>query len=319
MKTFIINLDKDTYKKIIIEDLCKKHALDYEFITAIYGFQLKDDYIHSITNKQESITKIRRELSKGEIGCTLSHLQIFNKIINNNLEYALILEDDAYFDEKLLFFLNNFNGFLEDWDCILLGYYIGKDDLHYKIKFMDEIKSGNFIYRKSLDLLHGTHGYIVSKKGAEKLLKYNSKITLPIDSYTGNPKLINQFCVYPPIINVNKQLDINTELEKDRKRLREIYQITQNLIDKIDYFDKNCKIIIYGYGTIGQLLCEQIKNKKEIHCIIDSSYNLEELIEKHEDILFINTILTQSESIKITKKLQELFKNAQIISIYEEF
>ncbi|WP_419767644.1 glycosyltransferase family 25 protein [Arcobacter sp.] len=319
MKTFIINLEKDIEKKKVINNICEKHALNYEFICAIYGFNLEESYIKSITNKNGSISQINRELSKGEIGCTLSHMIIYKRIIDDNLPYALILEDDAFFDDKLVTFINTFNNFKEDWDCILLGYYIGSDHKNFTISFDKKIYSKNFAYIMTSQLLSGTHGYLISNQGAKKLLEYNKEITLPIDSYTGDSNLIKQFCIYPPIIHINDQFDINTELEQDRKRLRALYknlEIVKNLHNQIKGINKCFKIIIYGYGTIGKLLYERIKDKDEIYKIIDSNFNLDEL-NKNENILFINTILSKNESIKITNKLKSLFLNSKIISVME--
>lgn len=39
-------------------------------------------------------------LTKGEIGCFLSHVSLWKKIIDNNLSYMAIFEDDIYLGSK---------------------------------------------------------------------------------------------------------------------------------------------------------------------------------------------------------------------------
>ena len=50
MKTFIINLERQPLKKANIEKICQRLELNYQFIKAIDGYQLSDDYIRSISN-----------------------------------------------------------------------------------------------------------------------------------------------------------------------------------------------------------------------------------------------------------------------------
>ena len=46
-------------------------------------------------------------MNKGEIGCALSHINLYKKIVSDKLSYAIILEDDVEFDERLKHFVSN--------------------------------------------------------------------------------------------------------------------------------------------------------------------------------------------------------------------
>jgi hypothetical protein len=82
MKIFIINLkkDKDRFLKIS-EQLNRNNFFNYERVDAIYGKDVYKDY--------------NTKLNPGQLGCYLSHLRTYSKIIEQNLEYAIILEDDV--------------------------------------------------------------------------------------------------------------------------------------------------------------------------------------------------------------------------------
>jgi glycosyl transferase family 25 len=94
-KIFIINLDKDVKRlENAYEQLNKYEFKNYEKFTGIYGKQLSID---EINNNTTFIGKLLA--SKSMIGCGLSHIKLWEKIVNENIELSLILEDD--FKNKL--------------------------------------------------------------------------------------------------------------------------------------------------------------------------------------------------------------------------
>ena len=78
---FIINLSNDNEKKQYMQQLCNKYNLYPEFIEAVDGRLLNDNDISAVYSKDKAIKTISRELSKGEIGCALSHIKIYQKMI----------------------------------------------------------------------------------------------------------------------------------------------------------------------------------------------------------------------------------------------
>jgi len=99
LSIFVVNLKKDREKKEFIIALCKKYGLQIEFIDAVDGRNLSRANILDVYSKEEAIKNIGRELSSGEIGCALSHKKIYKKMLDENINQALILEDDVEFDQ----------------------------------------------------------------------------------------------------------------------------------------------------------------------------------------------------------------------------
>jgi GR25 family glycosyltransferase involved in LPS biosynthesis len=83
----------------------------------------------------------------GEVGCFLSHYTAWNKIIEQDLDLALILEDDIVISDALNFLIHNID--LEDVDFINLN-----------------ARNSSF---NSLNFC-GSEAYILSKLGAKKLI-----------------------------------------------------------------------------------------------------------------------------------------------------
>jgi glycosyl transferase family 25 len=109
----------------------------------------------------EKTTKRRHhyDLTRGAVGCYLSHLSIYKKIIDSDKEYGIIFEDDSImasdFYERLQYGINNIP---DDWDIFLLGLTCLKCDI--KLDYINVIR------------FWGTHGYIIKNKSAKKLLEY---------------------------------------------------------------------------------------------------------------------------------------------------
>ncbi|BAS67693.1 glycosyltransferase family 25 protein [Bathymodiolus septemdierum thioautotrophic gill symbiont] len=218
---FIVNLKKDIEKHTHMQALCQRFNLQAEFVDAVDGRQLKESEINSVFSQENAIQNINRELTKGEIGCALSHKNIYQKMIDNNIENALILEDDVDFDDTLLDLLSRIDDFPKDWELMLLG--------HFGCIRIDKATEYSFWYKKKLHKKyiirrpseegHGTHGYLLNNKGAKKFINILSEIALPIDHYTGDDKCTNLYIIQQPVITLNKKLASNSNLQADREKM----------------------------------------------------------------------------------------------------
>ena len=99
MKIYVINLNKDIEKrKEIISIFVKLHITNYEIFDAINGNKLEDFEINS--NWYDPWSHLH--LTKGEVGCALSHYNLWQKIKTEN-KMAMILEDDFIINNEKLF------------------------------------------------------------------------------------------------------------------------------------------------------------------------------------------------------------------------
>lgn len=95
MKAFIINLDSSIERRATIAAQCQNAGISYEFIQAVNGKQLSNEEIALHTQP------LNYAFKAGEIGCALSHINIYRKIVDEKIPQALILEDDALLTEPL--------------------------------------------------------------------------------------------------------------------------------------------------------------------------------------------------------------------------
>lgn len=116
VKIYIISLANQAERRKNISKQLTLLGLDYEFIDAI-----KFENTLGVTDSEVSLSSYGRLLNDGEVGCALSHRNVYNKINNEEIKYALILEDDALIEADILEFLDNVN-YMANFDIVILGY-----------------------------------------------------------------------------------------------------------------------------------------------------------------------------------------------------
>ena len=136
----------------------------------------------------------RHEYTNSEFGCSLSHLKLYEQIINEGQRAALIMEDDLVpIKEGAKKVIDSLDEIVERTACDI--FFINcKDKLKpFHQQFMDvegiricSIGAGKWNWllnrRKTVDY---TSGYVITKKAAERLLEIGRPASMPADRLTG--------------------------------------------------------------------------------------------------------------------------------------
>lgn len=195
-KIYMINLEKRK-DRLINFDLRYKRSdfkLPYELFKAIDGKKI--DISKHITSKTlKEINDVERlgyrkyhyQLTRGAIGCYLSHVTIWKDILDNNIDKALIFEDDINIplNGKQLIEYHTTN-IPEDYDIILLG-----------CNCLNCEKKSNYRIVKKF---WGTYAYIITRKCIEKIYNRLFPIKQQIDSELSD--LSNELNIYSTITNI---------------------------------------------------------------------------------------------------------------------
>lgn len=210
---FIISLRNSPRRKIIARRL-HGLGLKFEFFDAINGKELSENQLNNVDYEFNKLY-LREKLTLGEIGCALSHISLYEKMVNENIEEMLILEDDAIvsqeFEKIVLDILNKVPSRKE---IIFLEH--GKAKFHYITrKLVDNYRLVRYRYpsKKSKRSITRTTAYIINLSGAKKLLQYSNPIKMPSDYLTGLIQLtkIHAYGVEPPC--VFRGLDSDSEID----------------------------------------------------------------------------------------------------------
>lgn len=161
-------------------------------------------------------------LSITQKACGQSHINIYKHMLENNLEYAFILEDDACFDKNWQQKLDEFNH--ENWDLIVLN-------------GSEEIANQNVWECTINNLQYLCGGYIISKRGAKWILEVYYNNYCASDWMTSRFQILGtSYCYFPwLIIQEGKNTQIGSDFNADHAKV-------VRLLGAIDYSLDNYSI-----------------------------------------------------------------------------
>jgi len=178
MRVFVINLARSTERRRLMEDTLAGTGLDYEFFPAVDGAKINSPY-ESYYSSEAAISSHGKELSTGEIGCALSHIAIYQKIVDEKIAFSLILEDDVALAPEILTVSSAAISGPDAWELINL--ITDVDEL------LTHAPAGAATH--SLTSFNGapnrTGGYLITEAGAHKLLAVALPLRVPADTLTG--------------------------------------------------------------------------------------------------------------------------------------
>ncbi len=182
-KIFVLTIPSFTDR---IENMKQRlEGVDYEFFYGTYGGDL------DVTPYREAGSR----LTRGQLSCALSHYNIYKKIVEEDIQNALILEDDCIFTENI----NRIEEYAEQLPDEYSVFYLG----------YQEDQSGA-PHSNNLNILTGrgvghTHAMNVKKSCAELMLEFNKNLVWTADGafnelakvhdvkyLLANPIIINQ-------------------------------------------------------------------------------------------------------------------------------
>lgn len=118
-------------------------------------------------------------LTKGELACFMSHVSIWKEMIDENIPYVAIFEDDVFLGEQAHKLLNDSTWIQPEWDIIKIEAFAERVFLE---RNATKVIDGQREIIKLVGSNLGTAGYILSLKGAQAYFDYVSRIELiPLD------------------------------------------------------------------------------------------------------------------------------------------
>jgi GR25 family glycosyltransferase involved in LPS biosynthesis len=173
-----------------------------------------------IASTPETLTdNFVNNIENGAKACSQSHINILKYVLEHNLEYVLILEDDACFDKLWLSKINNFYTDINDdkWDAIFLNSSEPINELNKWIIADEQYLTG---------------GYIISNNGARNLLNMFKNCYCSSDWMTSRLQKLNHSYSYFPwlIIQEGDETTIGSNIFADHlKVLRCLKEIDYSL------------------------------------------------------------------------------------------
>lgn len=245
MNNFIISLkDNNEDRRTHISNQFNSKNIPFLFFDAINKSNLG-------SSEHLNIRFNNPNLTAGEKGCFLSHIFLWKKIIDENIDVAGIFEDDIYLGKNSEELLRDYSWVNKNIDIIKIEK--SNDKIKTSIRPIKKVDDIQIVRLKSRHL--GTAGYIITNKGAHFLFDHISQkpINNPIDHEIFNDLLINNkyivgqtmpcLCIQDFVLNKNDNnfpsiLEdhrihrvIHNKTGNSNKIIRELSRLKEQILD----------------------------------------------------------------------------------------
>ena len=232
-----------------------------ERISAVNGKSLKlNNFIYKLFKNNKFHWK------KSVIGCFLSHLTTWTKIMNEPGEYFLVLEDDVRFNKDWITTWNKASKNIPmGAELLYLGGVLPPNKvalpscLEEVNNFWSQIKPNNYFSPNiPVPIFHFcAYSYIISKTGVQKLLSFLSQSEFPIneaDHFIGHPLVGLKKYIINPLLSYCFQDEDSTYINSQFNDLKQtnnfdsdIWNNTECFTDEELYTFSNPNITTFYY------------------------------------------------------------------------
>ncbi|MDB9782704.1 glycosyltransferase family 25 protein [Winogradskyella sp.] len=203
---YVVTIKRNAERQPRIRKILNDHSLNFSFVCGVDGQDLKPKQVEKVFDAEASRKRLKYDLTKNEIACSLSHIKALKLFLENDQqEFALILEDDIDIlnFESLPLALQHIPD-EETWDLLYFGYqkmnmrmpkaiYIKWRFIYPILNFLKikryDLKKIRLIFAEPFNTYwfragshNESHAYLVSRAAAEKIIAYNTPVTLHADT-----------------------------------------------------------------------------------------------------------------------------------------
>ena len=198
---FIINLPECSERRQSMLAEFSKYNVPVHFFEGKNGKILTEKEILELVNLDKVQKNYNRPLSKGEIGCSISHLKLYKKMIDENIMHAIILEDDVKIND-------NFLDVYSDLSKLAPKNYIIKTDTSVRNGLFSLFGCKNLkktTLKKPVFDVFFARGYYIDIIAAKKVLDQYDKIECVADDWTRLGKKSKLRLCFPYFVEDNEE------------------------------------------------------------------------------------------------------------------
>lgn len=190
LEVFVINLPQRTDKKEQMLKQSEEFDIPVKIIEAVNGAALTEEQIQELVRDYPACC-----LTKGVIGCALSHISVYKKMVDDHIPLALVLEDDAIMNQNLKPVLEALGELDRNEQAMV--YLLSP---HYYVSEGGKPLVGKYSLHGYIDG-SAAHAYVINLKAAETLHKKLLPIVWEADKwyYFEQMGYVSMRCVVPHV------------------------------------------------------------------------------------------------------------------------
>ena len=184
MYVFLINLRQCSDRLNEMKIKLQNYNLELRVLEAVDGRSLSRNQIRYIERYPKPETgdyyvKSSWPLPPGAVGCFLSHREAYRIMMDENIDRALILEDDCIFSDRFSQILAALDNIKQNWHLVHLisGWY----SIIRPNKFHEEKLDENLFVSLRMSQVAGAILYMMSNSYARELIEATKTVSLAID------------------------------------------------------------------------------------------------------------------------------------------
>lgn len=208
---YVISAEQATERRNKIIEHFKQWGIEPNFFQAIMGNQLSENQLKQLTQDEGLLTK-------GEIGCALSHLGTYRRLLETEEKCAFIFEDDTCLTEEFIAVQPKIYHFMAEqtMPSVLLLYPIRG----HKKKLLT---IGRDISIMRCLAGSGAYAYVLNRQAAINLLRAQTPVKIEMDAWGIYQRMgfVDLYCLNKPVILLDKVLNDNSIIDKisDRRAI----------------------------------------------------------------------------------------------------
>jgi glycosyl transferase, family 25 len=211
---FVINMADNSARMDKCAAQLSAQGIEFERFEAVNGRALSDIEAAKVYDAAENARVFRHPLLRGELGCYLSHIGIWQRIAEGEATGAVVLEDDFSADDGLAEVLRALGDSAEPWDMVKL--YTRR--LDKRMLRPQPLVAGRELVTPYA-IPNTTLGYVIRKDAAARLLARATPFARPIDEDHKRfwEHGLDVRLVLPPVLGLNDEAFAANSIEADRK------------------------------------------------------------------------------------------------------
>ena len=221
----MINLEKNHDRMLIMHAQLKRLGIEYDRVDALYGKDMDSESKRRAVSAFRWHCGIGRSARDAEIGCALSHYKIYQRMIDEDIGVACIMEDDVVLGDDANRVLRELQGLLDVQQPIV---YLLSDHSRDGQMGIMKLAELNMVSGSPVSLIKskhdwGTECYCITKIAARNILRWNFPLKVPCDYWAKFVKrrLVRLYWVKPTIATQDKEgfvSDIMPKMYANKRR-----------------------------------------------------------------------------------------------------
>lgn len=213
---YLINLDGSDTRLLSAQQQLQQAGLDFIRVSAVDGRNKNFDDFECV-NPSRMWSYLGRELSGGEVGCYLSHVECVKRFLDTDADIGIVLEDDIRikFPEFITILLSAVGRIQSDWHVINFGNQ--KNKIFTPVEKFD-IHGRSYKLVKAHYFPMTTTGVCWSRQGAKAFMEVAFPVYASVDRYLRHwqTRQGRGYCFMPALVETTGAV---SDISRPRKTL----------------------------------------------------------------------------------------------------